>query len=84
MTLLTCPFCGPRELEEFQFRSTLPSARSSAVAEVFERTSHLDRSVEHWQHVGGCRSWLLLERNPSTGEIRRCISLAQASHDPTT
>ncbi len=26
-------------------------------------------SVEHWQHVEGCRGWLKVERNPSTGAV---------------
>jgi sarcosine oxidase delta subunit len=25
--------------------------------------------VEEWQHVAGCRAWLLIDRNPSTGVV---------------
>jgi sarcosine oxidase subunit delta len=67
MTQLVCPFCGPRELEEFSFRKTLPEAGSAGFTELYERVNRLDLSVEHWQHVQGCRAWLVVRRNPSTG-----------------
>lgn len=66
---LACPFCGARELEEFVFHKTLAEPGSSAFAEVYERRNRLDSSVEHWQHVAGCRGWLLVRRNPSSGEV---------------
>ena len=70
MTRLACPFCGPRELREFEFHKTLPAADAvGALERTYERVAELDRSVEHWQHVGGCRAWLLVERNPSTGAV---------------
>ena len=25
--------------------------------------------MEHWQHLDGCRGWLLVRRNPSTGAV---------------
>jgi len=66
---LVCPFCGARELEEFLFRKTLAEAGASEHAAVYERTNRLDDSLEHWQHVHGCRAWLEVRRNPSTGEV---------------
>ena len=69
MTQLVCPFCGPRELEEFAFRKTLPESVSTPFSEVYERANRLDLSVEHWQHLHGCRAWLVLKRNPSTGQV---------------
>jgi methylglutamate dehydrogenase subunit B len=69
MTELACPFCGPRELAEFVFRKSLPEPGASAYAAVYERANRIDDSLEHWQHVGGCRSWLRVRRNPSTGAI---------------
>jgi sarcosine oxidase subunit delta len=69
MTQLVCPFCGPRELEEFSFRKTLPESNSTPFAEVYERANRLDLSVEHWQHVHGCRAWLIVRRNPSSGQV---------------
>jgi sarcosine oxidase subunit delta len=70
MRRLDCPFCGPRELREFEFRKTLPAdAQGSALQQTYERVARVDLSVEHWQHVAGCRGWLLVRRNPSTGEV---------------
>ena len=71
MSRLACPFCGARELREFQFRKTQPTPRTDATPyeRVYERMGSLDESTEHWQHVAGCRAWLLVRRNPSTGEV---------------
>lgn len=69
MSRLTCPFCGPRELEEFLFRKTLPEPNSTAYASVFERITQSRESLEHWQHVGGCRAWLWVRRDPSTNHV---------------
>ena len=70
MTRLLCPFCGPRELREFEFRKTLPANEQGSTYErVYERFASLEHSIEHWQHVEGCRGWLLVHRNPSTGQV---------------
>ena len=69
MSALACPFCGPRELDEFVFRKTLPEAGAEGYAAVYERANRIDDSLEHWQHVRGCRAWLRVRRNPSTGEV---------------
>jgi len=36
---------------------------------VYLRVDSLTHSVEHWQHIQGCRAWLHVERNPSTGAV---------------
>lgn len=70
MTQLACPFCGPRALREFEFHKTLPdAAQGSAFERTYERFTNLEYSVEHWQHVAGCRGWLRVERNPSSGAV---------------
>jgi sarcosine oxidase subunit delta len=69
MNQLHCPFCGARELHEFEFRKTRANVDSSAFSKVYLRVDSVDLSVEYWQHVHGCRSWLLVQRNPSTGAI---------------
>jgi heterotetrameric sarcosine oxidase delta subunit len=74
---LTCPFCGPRELQEFVFRKTLPEAGVSEFAAVYERANRIDDSLEHWQHVHGCRAWLRVRRNPSTGEVHEVDLLGE-------
>jgi methylglutamate dehydrogenase subunit B len=69
MTQLACPFCGLRELEEFSFHKTLPSSGAAPFADTYLRANHRDVSAEHWQHVRGCRAWLEVTRNPSTGKV---------------
>jgi len=69
MSRLICPFCGPRELREFEFHKTLPEPGASPYARVYERVNRPDDSLEHWQHVLGCRAWLRVRRNPSTGAV---------------
>jgi sarcosine oxidase subunit delta len=71
MKRLSCPFCGPRELHEFRFHKTLPSADApaSVFQRVYERSAERTLSIEHWQHLGGCRGWLLVRRDPSSGAV---------------
>ena len=69
MTRLACPFCGPRELREFVFHKTLPEPGSTPFAQVYERANRIDESSEHWQHVHGCRAWLLVRRDPSSARV---------------
>jgi heterotetrameric sarcosine oxidase delta subunit len=75
MNTLCCPFCGVRDLSEFEFRAILPPTGSDAIQQVYDRSESHDRSVEHWQHVGGCRAWLRVERNPSNGEVLDALTL---------
>lgn len=69
MTRLVCPFCGPRELREFLFHKTLPGGTETAYARTYERVDRPELSVEYWQHIEGCRGWLKVERNPSSGLV---------------
>ena len=70
MNQLYCPFCGPRALREFEFHKTLAEDQTgSGFEQVYERVARLEFSAEHWQHVQGCRAWLLVHRNPSTGQV---------------
>jgi methylglutamate dehydrogenase subunit B len=74
MSQLHCPFCGERELREFEFRKTLPGPDPSPVARVYLRQEQ-DISIEHWQHLEGCRSWLLVVRDPFTGRVQKTTLL---------
>lgn len=75
MSRLTCPFCGSREFEEFLFHKTLAEPGSSPYTAIYERVSRTQESLEHWQHVSGCRAWLWVRRNPSTNDVQevRCL-----------
>ncbi len=65
-----CPHCGVRDVEEFEFRSVAPLSGASAYERIYLRVNVPSQSVEHWQHLHGCRAWLEIERNPSTGEVQ--------------
>jgi len=74
---LQCPFCGRRELEEFRFRTLVPDpSAQSAYARIYERVNDPVRSMEYWQHIHGCRAWLVVTRNPTTGEVLSVRKLA--------
>jgi sarcosine oxidase delta subunit len=80
VTRLVCPFCGARELREFEFYKTLPAdEHGNAYEQTYERLASLEHSAEHWQHVEGCRGWLLVHRNPSTGQVVSVRLLGGAS-----
>ena len=70
---LDCPFCGARPLGEFVFRKTSPNAGDTAFEAVYLRRDSESASREEWQHVGGCRAWLLVTRNPSTGAVLQVV-----------
>jgi sarcosine oxidase subunit delta len=82
MNQLTCPFCGPRGLHEYEFRKTRESVTSSDFANVYLRVDSLDLSTEYWQHVLGCRGWLLIRRNPSTGAVLDISALPAPGAQP--
>ncbi len=70
MSQLTCPFCGERELDEFAFRHTVAAATCvNSPQAVYARSNDPSNSLEFWQHVRGCRAWLQVRRNPSTGAV---------------
>jgi sarcosine oxidase subunit delta len=37
---------------------------------------------EHWHHAGGCRSWLLVERDNATHEIFAVEAARDATRGP--
>jgi len=72
---LVCPFCGPRELEEFVFRKTLAEPAATPYEAVYERVNRLHDSLEHWQHLHGCRAWLRVRRDPSSHTVLGAVLL---------
>jgi sarcosine oxidase subunit delta len=62
--LLTCPDCGPREVQEFRYGGELlPAGATGGNVPGLQR--------ERWFHRFGCRRWLLAERNVRTNEVLR-------------
>ena len=73
--LIKCPYCGDRPSEEFTTlgdASVAPPATDDFEAwydYVYLRDNVKGRMREYWHHGGGCRSWLVVERNTATHEI---------------
>ncbi|WP_119166242.1 sarcosine oxidase subunit delta [Algihabitans albus] len=75
--LISCPFCGSRASEEFTVlgdatprRPETPEADPEAWYDyIYLRNNPRGRHREFWQHVGGCRAWLVVERDTATHEI---------------
>jgi heterotetrameric sarcosine oxidase delta subunit len=75
--LIDCPHCGPREATEFSFGGeAIRRARSDATDRELADALYVRRNVHGWQtewwwHDAGCRSWLEIERDTRSDQIRR-------------
>lgn len=75
--IIDCPVCGPRHLDEFTYggeADRTPVAvdspdRAAWESHVFARRNPRGPHEEHWQHSGGCRSWLQVRRDVTTHRI---------------
>ena len=77
MIRIQCPFCGERDHSEFGYGgdgSIVYPALDAPAEEwekaVFQRENIRGLQTETWQHVSGCRQWLIVERDTMTHEIR--------------
>jgi len=76
--LINCPWCGPRAQIEFHYRCDQAAVPTDWENETVQQQHHrmLIRSneigyhKELWQHVHGCRSWLVVKRHNVTHDIR--------------
>ncbi len=88
-SLIHCPHCGVRPKEEYAIRSDASRVRPSPGASdeawhdyVYIRANPKGRYLEHWQHVAGCRRWLVVERDTFTHEVHSVTDAARrASED---
>lgn len=77
MILLPCPWCGPRNVQEFAHVGetvTRPAVATTTPGEwrdyLFFRTNPRGWTVEHWFHRAGCRRFFVAERHTVTNEVR--------------
>lgn len=80
---IKCPYCGLRPVEEFTMKGDASKRRPASsnpadmdeglAAEwhdyVYLRDNPRGRFEEYWHHSGGCRSWLVVERDTMTHEV---------------
>ena len=97
---ITCPYCGERGNEEFSYLGDAAPERprDDAIAPmdaagmqrwtdyVYLRGNPAGAHRELWQHVGGCRAWLVVSRNTVTHtitkvEVARDVALARAGRN---
>ena len=80
---IQCPHCGDRVHSEFAYRGDAgpmrPTPGNAAQAPdpilfvdyVYLRANPPGLHREYWQHVGGCRAWVVVERDVTTHAIAR-------------
>ena len=84
MLILTCPLCGDRPYTEYRYGGDADKARPAYGAAqqkawhdylfLFDNPKGAHR--EYWQHVHGCRQWLLIVRDTATNTVAD-VSLAR-------
>ena len=85
MLLITCPNCGPRPGSEFAWHGEAVPRPDAATTTpdawrryLYEHENPAGWMVERWSHRSGCRSYLEVERNTETNEIRAVSLLNEA------
>ncbi|WP_432349253.1 sarcosine oxidase subunit delta (plasmid) [Shinella yambaruensis] len=74
MLRIHCPCCGPRDHDEFRYAGDASVVRPAHENPDFEawyryvyvRANPKGPHREYWQHVHGCRQWLVVERDTAT------------------
>jgi sarcosine oxidase subunit delta len=75
--LISCPYCGLRDVSEFTYQGdgnrTRPEPASTDQQAwndyVYDRLNPAGEHNEIWQHSGGCRSHLRVVRNTLTHKV---------------
>jgi methylglutamate dehydrogenase subunit B len=86
--LITCPYCGPRDVSEYTYQGdgnrTRPDPASTDQeawnAYVYDRLNPRGEHHEFWQHSGGCRAHLKVTRNTLTHVISSVAFARDAGH----
>ncbi|MEX1038933.1 MAG: sarcosine oxidase subunit delta [Acidimicrobiia bacterium] len=76
MLLIVCPFCGPRNSDEYAYQGEItPRPGPDTDPVTWRRYLYLKENVSGWQterwfHGSGCRRFLDVERHSVTNEIK--------------
>jgi sarcosine oxidase subunit delta len=81
MLRIPCPNCGERDATEFRYAGDANKRRPAHGAAglelwhdyVFLFGNPKGAHREYWQHVLGCREWLVLERDTATNTVGRSL-----------
>lgn len=77
MLRINCPCCGTRDHDEFRYGGDATVIRPAYddpdpeawYRYVYVRRNPKGRHREYWQHVHGCRQWLVVERDTADHQI---------------
>ena len=79
---IPCPICGVRDYTEFSYGGDAHKSRPPHGASwlqmwhdyvfLFDNVKGVHR--EFWQHVMGCRQWLIVERDTATNLVAQAVS----------
>lgn len=77
MLRISCPVCGIRDYTEFRYggdaRKKRPGLDTAGLQAWHEYVFLFDNikgiHSEFWQHLVGCRQWLVVERNTETNLV---------------
>lgn len=77
MLRIPCPCCGERDYTEFRYGGdadkTRPAHGTADPGRWYRHVFLFDNPKgphrEYWQHVQGCRRWLIVERNTATNRV---------------
>jgi len=77
MILIPCPYCGPRNSNEFTYAGeTKPRPEVTGVdgtqwrEYLFLKQNPAGWTTENWFHASGCRKFFVAERHTVTNEVR--------------
>lgn len=81
MLRIPCPNCGVRDATEFRYAGDASKRRPALATgslddwhdHVFLFDNPKGAHREYWQHVLGCRQWLVLERDTATNAVGRAV-----------
>ena len=86
---LICPHCGPRDLVEFSYHGDAEKAQSRPAPDtadqaiwngwVYDRCNPAGSHAEIWQHSGGCRMFLAVQRDTVSHAVTDTRALERAS-----
>jgi heterotetrameric sarcosine oxidase delta subunit len=88
MLRITCPLCGTRDYTEYRYGGDARKKRPEHDA-VGQRVWHdyvfLFDNIkglhgEFWQHIVGCRQWLIVERDTAANVVFGVV-LARTKHE---
>ncbi len=91
MLRIHCPLCGERPYTEYRYGGDAdkrrPAHGASGVEAWHDHLFLFDNPKgphrELWQHVQGCRQWLIVVRDTATNMVAEVRSASQALKRPT-